>query len=63
MGKQTSSEYPSVALIWRLAVALDSDEEELVLMAQKIPGAAFLPTGSESTRATNPSGTAFCQAA
>lgn len=36
-GKQTYGEYPSEALIRRLAVALDGDEEELLLLAEKIP--------------------------
>ena len=36
-GKQTYGDYPSEALIRRLAVALDADEEDLLLLAEKIP--------------------------
>ncbi len=36
-GNMTCGEYPSEALIHRLAEALDGDETELLLLAEKIP--------------------------
>lgn len=36
-GKLDFGDYPSEALIHRLADALDADEEELLLLAEKIP--------------------------
>ena len=36
-GKLDFSEYPSEQTICKLAEALDADEEELLLMAKKIP--------------------------
>jgi transcriptional regulator with XRE-family HTH domain len=36
-GKLDFGDYPSEDLIGRLAVALDADEEELLLLAEKIP--------------------------
>lgn len=36
-GNMTCGEYPSEALIHRLADALDADEVELLLLAEKIP--------------------------
>jgi len=36
-GKLDFGDYPSEDLIQRLAAALDADEEELLLMAEKIP--------------------------
>ena len=38
-GKLDFGDYPSEDLIRRLAAALDTDEEELLLMAEKIPEA------------------------
>ena len=38
-GKLDFGDYPSEDLIRRLAAALDADEEELLLMAEKIPEA------------------------
>ena len=36
-GTMTYGDYPSEALIHRLADALDADEDELLLLAEKIP--------------------------
>jgi HTH-type transcriptional regulator, competence development regulator len=36
-GTMTYGDYPSEALIHRLAAALDADEDELLLLAEKIP--------------------------
>ena len=36
-GTMTYGDYPSVALIHRLADALDADEDEMLLLAKKIP--------------------------
>ena len=36
-GKLDFGDYPSEALISRLAAALDADEDELLLLAEKIP--------------------------
>ncbi len=36
-GKLDFGDFPSAALIGRLASALDADEEELLLLAEKIP--------------------------
>jgi transcriptional regulator with XRE-family HTH domain len=36
-GKMDFGEYPSAALIHRLADALDADEDELMLLAHRIP--------------------------
>ncbi len=36
-GRMTYGDYPSEALIGKLAVALDTDEDELLLLAEKIP--------------------------
>ena len=36
-GNMTCGEYPSEALIHRLAETLDGDEDELLLLAKKIP--------------------------
>ena len=36
-GNMTCGEYPSEALIHRLADVLDADEDELLLLAEKIP--------------------------
>ena len=36
-GNMTCGEYPSEALIHRLAETLDADEDELLLLAEKIP--------------------------
>lgn len=36
-GTMTYGDYPSEALIHRLADALDTDEDELLLLAEKIP--------------------------
>lgn len=36
-GKMTYGEYPSDALIHRLAEELDGDEDELLLLAERIP--------------------------
>jgi transcriptional regulator with XRE-family HTH domain len=36
-GHMTYGEYPSEALIHRLAVALDANEDELLVLAEKIP--------------------------
>ena len=36
-GKLDFGDFPSAALIGRLAAALDADEEELLLLAEKIP--------------------------
>jgi HTH-type transcriptional regulator, competence development regulator len=36
-GRKTYGDYPSEALIGKLAVALEADEEELLLLAEKIP--------------------------
>ena len=36
-GTMTFGDYPSEALIHRLAEALDTDEDELLLLAKKIP--------------------------
>lgn len=36
-GNMTCGEYPSEALIHRLAETLDADEDELLLLAKKIP--------------------------
>ena len=36
-GKLDFGDYPSTSLISRLAEALDADEEELLLLAEKIP--------------------------
>jgi transcriptional regulator with XRE-family HTH domain len=36
-GNMTCGEYPSEALIHRLAETLDGDEDELLLLAEKIP--------------------------
>jgi len=36
-GNMTCGEYPSEALIHRLADALNADEDELLLLAEKIP--------------------------
>jgi transcriptional regulator with XRE-family HTH domain len=37
-GKLDFGDYPSEALIRRLAAALDADEDDLLLLAEKIPG-------------------------
>jgi transcriptional regulator with XRE-family HTH domain len=36
-GRMTYGDYPSEGLIHRLAEALDADEDELLLLAEKIP--------------------------
>jgi transcriptional regulator with XRE-family HTH domain len=36
-GTMTYGDYPSEALIYRLAEALDAEEDELLLLAEKIP--------------------------
>ncbi len=36
-GRMTYGDYPSESLIHRLAEALDADEDELLLLAEKIP--------------------------
>ena len=40
-GKLDFGDYPSEDLIRRLAAALDADEEELLLLAEKIPEAVL----------------------
>jgi len=36
-GKLDSGEYPSDSLIYRLAEALEADEEELIVLAERVP--------------------------
>src|SRR5580698_9333944 len=38
-GRMTYGDYPSEALIGKLAVALDADEDDLLVLAEKIPEA------------------------
>jgi HTH-type transcriptional regulator, competence development regulator len=38
-GRMTYGDYPSEALIGKLAVALEADEDELLVLAEKIPEA------------------------